>query len=222
MPDAWKTKKTKKKKQQLQHPSWSQTSGLSQEFKVPRNQPPSVATFSQMEAYAKFASERDGPPTHIMEDEGVSTHKFGRRSKERKSDVRPQIPKLPTSLSLIPAYKKKIGAGLFDKSVLCEYPACNKSALGNTKFCSSHGGGLRCEHPTCMLGARGKTKFCISHGKKNGVKAKKQCKEPECETDAKSGGLCSKHQPVCKEILCTRKSRGKHGFCEKCKPPKKK
>ena len=54
MPDAWKTKKTKKKKQQLQHPSWSQTSGLSQEFKVPRNQPPSVATFSQMEAYAKF------------------------------------------------------------------------------------------------------------------------------------------------------------------------
>ena len=92
--------------------------------------------------------------------------------------------------------------------------------MGNTKFCRGHGGGIRCQEETCNKSAQGGTKFCIIHGKKHGVRAKKQCEMPECEKDQKLDGLCSKHQPVCKEILCGRKRAGKHGFCVKCQPPK--
>ena len=77
------------------------------------------------------------------------------------------------------------------------------------------------EDTMMMIGlcSLGNTKFCISHGKKKGVRAKKQCEMPQCKKDAKSGGLCSKHQPQCKSSLCKRKRSGMHGFCVICKPP---
>ena len=50
----------------------------------------------------------------------------------------------------------------------CQEETCNKSAVGNTKFCRGHGGGIRCQEETCKKSAQGGTKFCIIHGKKHG------------------------------------------------------
>jgi hypothetical protein len=53
---------------------------------------------------------------------------------------------------------------LFSKGKRCTVAGCEKSAVGSTPHCTTHGGGRRCQHENCTKSAQSTTKFCVRHG----------------------------------------------------------
>ena len=104
----------------------------------------------------------------------------------------------------------------------CSQPDCDKSAIGKTDKCITHGGGRRCSQPDCKSSAEGKTDKCVTHG------GGKRCSQPGCKSSAKGKtDKCITHGggPRCKEPNCDKSARGKtdkcvtHGGGTRCSQP---
>lgn len=92
---------------------------------------------------------------------------------------------------------------------------CEKSAQGSTKKCVLHGGGLRCLFEDCISSAQGSSKhkqFCVVHGGGN------RCTVHECKSSAIGNtNLCKRHGGGirCTFSGCINSSQGKSDKCKR-------
>jgi hypothetical protein len=81
----------------------------------------------------------------------------------------------------------------------CQSVGCSNGALGNTGFCSAHGGGRRCQSVGCSNGALGNTDFCSAHG------GGRRCHSVDCFKAALGNtDFCSAHGSRCSAASCKR------------------